>query len=69
MKKGNLYLHIRQSTIEDYQDYSDVSAMLQQEYFQSEQKDGAIKYLTKAEADRFLVTTGRKLKGFAPVHE
>ncbi len=69
IKKGNLYLHIRQTIVEDYQDYSDVNAMLAQEYFTSELKDGAIKFLEKKEITRFLATKGRKLKGFEPVQE
>ncbi|ENU92123.1 hypothetical protein F971_02010 [Acinetobacter vivianii] len=55
--------------IEDYQDYSEVSSMLNQEYFLSEQNEDAIKYLYKHEADRFLVTIGRKLKGFEVIRE
>lgn len=55
--------------IEDYEDYSDISGMLTQEYFTSVQKDGAIKFLEKREASYFLATRGRKLKGFEPVQE
>ncbi|ENX11934.1 hypothetical protein F895_03438 [Acinetobacter sp. CIP 64.2] len=55
--------------VEDYQDYSDINAMLTQEYFTSDLKDGAIKFLEKREATRFLATTGRKLKVFEPVLE
>ena len=69
IKNGNLYLHIRQAMVEDYQDYSDISGMLTQEYFTSDKKDGAIKFLEKREASRFMATKGRKLKGYEPVLE
>lgn len=63
IKKGNLYLHIQTTTYEEYQDYSDIDAMVTQQYVFLDDKDSAIKFLEKREADRFLVTRGRKLKG------
>ena len=62
IKKGNLYLHIQTTTYEEYQDYSDIDAMITQQYVFLDDKDNAIKFLEKREADRFLVTKGRKLK-------
>ena len=69
LKKGNLYLHIVQHEHEDYQDYSDIHAMVTQHYVLKDEQDGAIKFADKDEVDRFLVTTGRKLKGFKQVKE
>lgn len=63
IKKGKQYLHIKQNVYEDYQDYSDISAMVTQQYVFLDDKDDAIKFLEKREVDRFLVTRGRKLKG------
>ena len=63
LKKGNLYLHIQTTTHEEYQDYSDIDAIVTQQYVFLNDKDNAIKFLEKREADRFLVTRGRKLKG------
>ena len=57
LKKDVKYLHIVQYEHEDYQDYSDISSMYTQHY------------VLKDEVDRFLVTTGRKLKGFKQVKE
>ncbi len=62
IKKGNLYLHIQTTTHEEYQDYSDIDAMITQQYVFLDDKDNAVKFLEKREADRFLVTKGRKLK-------
>lgn len=69
LKKDGKYLHIVQNEHEDYQDYSDISAMYSQQYVLKNEKDGAIKFLEQRECDRFLVTTGRKLKGFKEVKE
>lgn len=69
IKKGKQYLHIKQNVYEDYQDYSDISAMYTQHYVLKDEQDGAIKFADKDEVDRFLVTTGRKLKGFKQVLE
>lgn len=69
LKKDGKYLHIVQHEHEDYQDYSDISAMYTQHYVLKEKQDGAIKFADKDEVDRFLVTTGRKLKGFKQVKE
>lgn len=63
IKKGKQYLHIKQNVYEDYQDYSDISAMVTQQYVFLDGKDGAIKFADKDEVDRFLLTKGRKLKG------
>ncbi len=63
IKKGNLYLHIQTTTHEEYRDYSDIDAIVTQQYVFLDDKDNAIKFLEKREADRFLVTRGRKLKG------
>ena len=38
-------------------------------YVLKDEQDGAIKFADKDEVDRFLVTTGRKLKGFKQVKE
>lgn len=69
IKKGKQYLHIQQSLYEEYQDYSDINAMVTQQYVFFDSKDEAIKFLEKREASRFLVTTGRKLKGVEIVRE
>lgn len=69
IKKGKQYLHIKQNVYEDYQDYSDISSMYTQHYVLKNEQDGAIKFADKDEVDRFLVTTGRKLKGFKQVKE
>jgi len=63
IKKGNLYLHIETVQHEDYQDYSDIDAMVTQQYVFLDDKDNAVKFLEKREADRFLVTRGKRLKG------
>ncbi|ENX56152.1 MULTISPECIES: hypothetical protein [Acinetobacter] len=69
IKKGKQYLHIQQSLFEDYQDYSDINAMVTQQYVFLDTKDDAKKFLEKREANRFLVTLGRKLKGVEVVRE
>lgn len=69
IKKGKQYLHIKQNVYEDYQDYSDISAMVTQQYVFLDDKDDAIKFLEKREVDYFLVTRGRKLKGVEVVSE
>lgn len=69
LKKDGKYLHIVQYEHEDYQDYSDISSMYTQHYVLKDEQDGAIKFADKDEVDRFLVTTGRKLKGFKQVKE
>lgn len=69
IKKGKQYLHIVQYEHEDYQDYSDISAMVTQQYVFLDDKDNAIKFLEKREVDYFLVTRGRKLKGVEVVSE
>ena len=69
LKKDGKYLHIVQNEHEDYQDYSDISAMYSQQYVLKKEKDGAIKFSDRNEVLRFLVTTGRKLKGFKEVVE
>ncbi|MCJ0827338.1 hypothetical protein MN869_02520 [Acinetobacter sp. NIPH1876] len=69
IKKGKQYLHIQQSMYEEYQDYSDINGMITQQYVFLDTKDDAKKFLEKREADRFLVTLGRKLKGVEVVRE
>ncbi len=69
IKKGKQYLHIKQNVYEDYQDYSDIHAMVIQQYVFLDDKDDAIKFLEKREVDYFLVTRGRKLKGVEVVSE
>ncbi|MCH7395237.1 hypothetical protein MMP66_13295 [Acinetobacter dispersus] len=69
IKKGKQYLHIQQSLFEDYQDYSDISAMVTQQYVFLDSKDDAIKFLEKREVNYFMVTRGRKLKGVEIVRE
>lgn len=69
IKKGKQYLHIKQNVYEDYQDYSDIHAMVTQQYVFLDTKDDAIKFLEKREVDYFLVTRGRKLKGVEVVSE
>lgn len=69
IKKGKQYLHIQQSLYEEYQDYSDINAMVTQQYVFLDTKDEAIKFLEKREADYFLVTRGRKLKDVKIVRE
>lgn len=69
IKKGKQYLHIKQNVYEDYQDYSDIHAMVTQQYVFLDDKDDAIKFLEKREVDYFLVTRGRKLKGVEVVSE
>ena len=69
IKKGKQYLHIKQNVYEDYQDYSDIHAMVTQQYVFLDGKDDAIKFLEKREVDYFLVTRGRKLKGVEVVSE
>jgi hypothetical protein len=69
IKKGKQYLHIKQNVYEDYQDYSDIHAMVTQQYVFLDDKDNAIKFLEKREVDYFLVTRGRKLKGVEVVSE
>ena len=69
IKKGKQYLHIKQNIYEDYQDYSDIHAMVTQQYVFLDDKDDAIKFLEKREVDYFLVTRGRKLKGVEVVSE
>jgi hypothetical protein len=69
IKKGKQYLHIKQNVYEDYQDYSDIHAMVTQQYVFLDDKDNAIKFADKDEVDRFLLTRGRKLKGVQVVRE
>ncbi len=69
LKKDGMYLHIAQSEHEDFQDYSDISAMYTQQYVLKSEKDGAIKFQEQRECNRFLSTKGRKLKGFKEVKE
>ncbi len=69
IKKGKQYLHIKQNVYEDYQDYSDIHAMVTQQYVFLDTKDDAIKFLERREVDYFLVTRGRKLKGVEVVSE
>ncbi|MCM1957929.1 hypothetical protein NCZ17_00900 [Acinetobacter modestus] len=69
IKKGKQYLHIKQNVYEDYQDYSDISAMVTQQYVFLDTKDEAIKFLEKREVDYFMVRQGRKLKGVEVVSE
>ena len=68
MKDGK-YLHIVQHEHEDYQDYSDIHAMVTQQYVFLDDKDNAIKFLEKREVDYFMVRQGRKLKGVEVVSE
>ena len=63
IKKNGLYLHVQTTEHEEYQDSSDINAMYTMQYVFLDDKDNAIKFLEKREADRFLVTRGRKLKG------
>ncbi|MDF2419173.1 hypothetical protein GWP85_16910 [Acinetobacter beijerinckii] len=69
LKKDGKYLHIVQYEHEDYQDYSDISSMYTQQYVLKTEQEGAIKFSEQRECDRFLVTIGRKLKGFKEVKE
>ncbi|WP_151765952.1 hypothetical protein [Acinetobacter colistiniresistens] len=69
LKKDGMYLHIAQNEHEDFQDYSDISAMYTQQYVLKREKDGAIKFQEQRECNRFLATKGRKLKGFKEVKE
>lgn len=69
LKKGNLYLHIQTSLFEQYEDFSDVSGMISQQYVFSAKKEGAIEFPTKEAADRYLTLNKRKLKGFVVVME
>ena len=69
IKKDGLYLHIETVQHEDYQDYSDIYAMHTQQYVLKTEQEGAIKFSEQRECDRFLVTIGRKLKGFKEVKE
>ena len=69
IKKGKQYLNIKQNVYEDYQDYSDVSGMYNQNYVFSEKKDGAKEFHTKDDAERYLTLYRRKLKGFVAVTE
>ena len=69
LKKRNLYLHIVQHEHEDYQDYSDIHAIVTQQYVFLDDKDNAIKFSDKDEVDRFLLTKGRKLKGVEVVRD
>lgn len=69
LKKGNLYLHIQTDLFEQYEDYSDISGMFNQQYIFSEKKEGAMEFPTKEAADRYLTLNKRKLKGFIIVRE
>ena len=69
IKKGKQYLHIQQSLFEEYQDYSDINAMVTQQYVFLDAKDGAIKFLEVREANRLMATKGRKLKGVEILRE
>ncbi|WP_032881360.1 hypothetical protein [Acinetobacter sp. WC-323] len=69
IKKGKQYLHIQQSMYEEYQDYSDINGMVTQQYVFLDDKEDAIKFLEKREANYFLVTRGKKLKEVEIVRE
>ncbi|ENV09562.1 hypothetical protein F966_02220 [Acinetobacter higginsii] len=69
LKKGNLYLHIQTDMFEQYEDYSDISGMLNQQYIFSEKKEGSMEFQTKEAAERYLFLNKRKLKGFTVVME
>ncbi|MEX5367394.1 hypothetical protein WCE00_10550 [Acinetobacter haemolyticus] len=69
LKKGNLYLHIQTDLFEQYEDYSDISGMFNQQYIFSEKKEGAMEFQTKEAADRYLILNKCKLKGFVVVME
>ncbi|UUM27158.1 hypothetical protein NQU59_16070 [Acinetobacter colistiniresistens] len=69
LKKGNLYLHIQTDLFEQYEDYSDISGMFNQQYIFSEKKEGAMEFQTKVAAERYLFLNKRKLKGFIVVRE
>ncbi|AZM39823.1 hypothetical protein EJP75_15625 [Acinetobacter baumannii] len=69
LKNGNEYMHIETDLFEDYQDYSDISAMYNQKYIFSEKKEGAKEFHTKDDAERYLTLYRRKLKGFVAVTE
>lgn len=69
LKKGNLYLHIQTSLFEQYEDSSDVSGMISQQYIFSDKKEGAMEFPTKEAANRYLTLNKRKFKGFVVVME
>ncbi|WP_151837835.1 MULTISPECIES: hypothetical protein [unclassified Acinetobacter] len=69
LKKGNLYLHIQTDLFEQFEDYSDISGMFNQQYIFSEKKEGAMEFQTKVAAERYLFLNKRKLKGFIVVRE
>lgn len=69
IKKGKQYLHIQQSLFEEYQDYSDINGMITQQYVFLDDKEDTIKFLEVREANRFMATKGRKLKGVEIVRE
>lgn len=69
IKKGKQYLHIQQSMYEEYQDYSDINGMVTQQYVFLDDKEDAVKFLEKREANYFLVTRGKKLKDVEIVRE
>ncbi|MCH7335185.1 hypothetical protein [Acinetobacter sp. NIPH 2699] len=69
LKKGNLYLHIQTDLFEEFQDYSDVSGMYNQNYVFSEKKEGAMQFSNGDDADRYLILNKKKLKGFVVVME
>ena len=47
LKNGNKYMHIVTDLFEDYQDYSDISAMYNQKYIFSEKKEDTKEFHTK----------------------
>lgn len=69
LKKDGKYLHIVQNEHEDFQDYSDISAMHTQQYVLKTEKEGAFRFLEQRECERFLATKGKRLKGFTEVKE
>ena len=62
-------MHIETDLFEDYQDYSDISAMYNQKYIFSEKKEDTKEFHTKDDAERYLTLYRRKLKGFVAVTE
>ncbi|MCH7295480.1 hypothetical protein [Acinetobacter higginsii] len=69
LKNGKMYLHIQTDLFEQFEDYSDISGMFNQQYVFSEKKEGAMEFQTKEAADRYLFLNKRKLKGFEVVME
>lgn len=69
LKNGKLYLHIQTDLFEQFEDYSDISGMVNQHYIFTEKKEGAMEFQTKEAAERYLFLNKRKLKGFIVVME